>query len=108
MAPAKMLTVKEAAAWLGVPAKTVYKLIEERQLSHYRIGRSVRIDEDDLARYKSGCYKAAQPHVEPSRQAVQAVKAASPKLTGPQARRAARAASVYEGEGYTGLDCLKR
>ncbi len=104
----KMLTVKDAAARLGVPAKTVYKLTAERQLAHYRIGRSVRIDEADLARYMSDCYKAAQPHAEPPQQAVQAVKAAAPTLTGPQARRAARAASVYAGEGYTGLDCLGR
>ena len=104
----KMLTVKDAAGRLGVPAKTVYKLIEERQLAHYRIGRAVRIDEADLARYKSGCYKAAQVHAEPPQQAVQATKAAAPAMTGHQARRAARAARVYGGEGYTGLDCLNR
>ena len=104
----KMLTVKDAAERLGVPVNTVYKLTAERQLAHYRIGRSVRIDEADLDRYISGCYKSAQAPVHVTQQAVQAVRAATPTLTGPQARRAARAAMATYGEGYTGLDCLKR
>nr|WP_325300365.1 helix-turn-helix domain-containing protein [uncultured Dysosmobacter sp.] len=104
----KMLTVKDAAGRLGVPVNTVYKLTAERQLAHYRIGRAVRIDEADLDRYISGCYKSAQAPVSVTQQAVQAVRAASPTMTGPQARRAARAAMAAYGEGYTGLDCLKR
>ena len=104
----KMLTVKEAAGRLGVPIKTVYKLTEERQLAHYRIGRAVRIAEADLDRYMSSCYTAAQPAVTPSREAIAAVRENTPTMTGPQAKRAARAAATYwGGEGYTGLDCLK-
>ena len=80
----KMLTVKDAAERLGVPVNTVYKLTAERQLAHYRIGRSVRIDEADLDRYISGCYKSAQAPVRVTQQAVQAVRAATPTMTGPR------------------------
>lgn len=104
----KMLTVKDAAERLGVPVKTVYKLTAERQLAHYRIGRAVRIAEADLDSYMSGCYKAVQHVEEPPQQAVQAARDTTPAMTGPQARRAARAARAYAGEGYTGLDCLGR
>lgn len=105
---ADMLTVKDAAARLGVPAKTVYKLTSERLLACYRIGRSVRISAADLDAYMRSCYQAAQPPAtKPAPEAVAAIIEKEPALTAAQARRRARAASVYAGEGYTGLDCLK-
>ena len=105
---AAMLTVKDAAGRLGVPVNTVYKLISTHQLAHYRIGRSVRIADTDLTEYVGRCYHPVQQPAAIPREAIQAAKADNPTMKGPQARRYARAAMATYGEGYTGLDCLKR
>ena len=42
------LTVKQAAARLGVPPKTVYDLVEKGRLRCIRIGRAIRIQPNDL------------------------------------------------------------
>jgi excisionase family DNA binding protein len=44
----KRITVKEAAEYLGVSAKAIYKAIKIGDLPHYRIGMSIRIDMEDL------------------------------------------------------------
>ncbi len=44
----RMMSVKEAAAYLRVHERTVYRLVWERQLSHHRIGRRVVLTEDDV------------------------------------------------------------
>ena len=105
---AGMLTVKDAAQRLGVPAKTVYKLTEEHSLACYRIGRAVRIAEDDLAAYMSSRYQPARPpaSAEPAPRPIVIEK--DPKETPAQARRRRRAAQAAWEEGYTGLDCLRR
>ena len=107
---ADMLTAKEAAARLGVPAKTVYKLTAERLLACYRIGRAVRISADDLEAYMKSCYKAARPPENAAQQPRQGAAKKDPKETAAQTRRRARAMKTAWGveEGYTGLDCLNR
>lgn len=49
--PARLLKVPVVAERLGVSERTVWRLIEVRELSVHRIGKSVRIGEDDLRRY---------------------------------------------------------
>lgn len=45
----KFLTVRDAASFLSVDRKTIYKLIEEDKLPAYRLSeRNIRIDENDL------------------------------------------------------------
>ena len=46
------LTVKEAAASLGVSKNTIYRLCEEGLLRHQKLGRTVRIQPDDLQTIK--------------------------------------------------------
>lgn len=44
-------TVAEVAERMRVSRMTVYRLVEARELPATRIGRSVRINRDDLERY---------------------------------------------------------
>jgi len=44
----RLLTVREAAARLGVCISTVYKLCAQGRLAHVRIANAVRIPPDDL------------------------------------------------------------
>lgn len=46
------LSVKDAAELLGVHANTVYREIEKGELTAYKFGGAIRIDEEDLQRYK--------------------------------------------------------
>ncbi len=45
---AELLTIKDVAALLQVSTKQVRRLIESRELTHYRIGRLYRVAADDL------------------------------------------------------------
>ena len=51
---ADLLTVAEVAERLRVSTMTVYRLIQREELPALRIGRSYRIDQDDLQSYLSG------------------------------------------------------
>ncbi|QOV90661.1 helix-turn-helix domain-containing protein [Humisphaera borealis] len=44
----KLLSSREAAAFLGVSARTLWTLADQRQLPAVRIGRLVRFDPADL------------------------------------------------------------
>ena len=44
-----LLTIDQAATRIGMSARYVRRLIAERQIVSYRLGRSVRIDPADLA-----------------------------------------------------------
>ena len=48
---ADLLTVAEVAEKLRVSTMTVYRLIQREELPALRIGRSYRIDHDDLDAY---------------------------------------------------------
>ncbi len=45
------LSVEEAAPILGVSVFMVRALIRRRELPHYRVGRRIVLDPDDLERY---------------------------------------------------------
>jgi excisionase family DNA binding protein len=46
--PSELLTVADAAGRLGVPVRFIRRLIAERRIRFYKIGRYVRIDGRDL------------------------------------------------------------
>ena len=43
-----MLDVKAAAEWLGVEERFIRRLVAERRVRYYKVGRHVRFDADDL------------------------------------------------------------
>jgi len=47
------LSTQEVAEILNISKNTVYELIRRGELSSYRIGRKVRIDEIDIEAYKN-------------------------------------------------------
>jgi len=49
--PADLLDVAGAAAQLGTPVRFIRRLIAERRIRFYKIGRYVRIDRHDLDDY---------------------------------------------------------
>jgi len=59
-APSDLLDVKEAANHLGTPVRFIRRLIAERRIRFYKIGRYVRIDRHDLEAF------VASGRIEPS------------------------------------------
>lgn len=53
-------TIEEVAGLLKVSKLTVYDLIKKGMISAYRVGRQMRVDEEDLKRYKSNM-RMSQP-----------------------------------------------
>jgi excisionase family DNA binding protein len=53
--PAKLLTVQQTAETLAVCDKTVRRLINSKALRALRVGRSIRVSEDDLQIYLARC-----------------------------------------------------
>jgi excisionase family DNA binding protein len=49
----RLYTVKEVAAYLRIDPKTVRRLISNRELTAYQVGREWRISERDLQKYLS-------------------------------------------------------
>ena len=49
-----MLSVNQVADLLNVSTKTVRRMIDERDLHHHRIGRIIRVSEEDLRAYING------------------------------------------------------
>jgi excisionase family DNA binding protein len=48
------LTVREAAAYLGVSSQTVYLWVERKQIPHLRVmGRNIRLLKSDLEPFRS-------------------------------------------------------
>ena len=47
-----LLTVPEAARYLGVGRKKVYELIEWGELKAVKLGRSVQVEKDSLDRFR--------------------------------------------------------
>lgn len=60
LARRKFLTVQEAANLMRVSSMTVTRLIRRGELTAYRIGRSLRIDQDDLDAYLQRGYSGHQ------------------------------------------------
>jgi excisionase family DNA binding protein len=53
IAPAELLTIEQAAERISMSARYVRRLVAERRIGFYRIGRSVRIDPADLVQHIS-------------------------------------------------------
>ncbi len=51
MAPADMLDVQQAAQRLGTGVRFVRRLVAERRIRFYHVGKYVRFHPDDLADY---------------------------------------------------------
>jgi excisionase family DNA binding protein len=49
--PTAVLDVKEAAAYFGITARQVYRLVRSGELPHTRVGSSLRLRIADLDRY---------------------------------------------------------
>lgn len=47
----KFLTVREIATILNVSPSSVYHLLQAKEVNFYKIGRSVRIGEEDFNKY---------------------------------------------------------
>jgi excisionase family DNA binding protein len=50
-----MLSVNELAQALGISRALAYRLVQERRIPSYRIGRCVRVRKQDVARYLESC-----------------------------------------------------
>ncbi len=59
--PAELLDVAGAAAQLGTPVRFIRRLIAERRIRFYKIGRYVRIDRHDLDDYIAAHRVEARP-----------------------------------------------
>jgi len=57
--PARFLTVAEVADLLRVSSMTVYRLIEAGDLRALRVGKSFRINTDDLEQFLGSRYTQA-------------------------------------------------
>lgn len=49
--PGELLTVEDAARRIGMSVRYIRRLVAERRVPFYRLGRAIRIDPDDLAEY---------------------------------------------------------
>lgn len=49
------MSTAEAASYLGVNARTLYRLIDEDGLAAYRIGRLIRLQRADIDEYLERC-----------------------------------------------------
>lgn len=89
----KMLTVRETAERLNVREKTIYAMISRGEIPGYKLGRCVRVDEQDLAEYKRA-HRIQPPPQE--------------KIDVRTQRKLIRQREAAQDAGYTGLSCLKR
>jgi excisionase family DNA binding protein len=49
--PPELLTVKQAAEVYGIGERTLYRLVERGELTHTRIGKTIRLKPSDLEQY---------------------------------------------------------
>ena len=56
------LDVDGAADWLGVEERFIRRLVAERRVSFYRVGRHLRFDVDDLEEFL-GAARVERSHV---------------------------------------------
>ena len=47
-APIQWLSTAEAARYLGITPRTLYRFIDEGQITGYRFGRVIRLKQDDV------------------------------------------------------------
>jgi excisionase family DNA binding protein len=57
-----MLTVEQAAQRLGTPVRFVRRLVAERRIRYYKVGKYVRFHPDDITAYiRQGRVDAIRP-----------------------------------------------
>jgi excisionase family DNA binding protein len=49
------LGTKEAAARMGITLRSLYRFIDEGDLTAYKFGRVIRLKEDDVAHFIQSC-----------------------------------------------------
>ncbi len=47
------LSPQELACYFGVSLKTIYRKVENREISFYKIGRSIKFKKEDIEKYVS-------------------------------------------------------
>ncbi len=50
----KLLTIRDIAKMLNISVSSVYHLIQAREINFYKIGYSVRIQDEDFNKYLQG------------------------------------------------------
>lgn len=61
MTEATSYTIEEVAGLLKVSKLTVYDLIKKGLIPAYRVGRQMRVDEEDLKQYKANMRMSKKP-----------------------------------------------
>lgn len=61
MKEATSYTIEEVAGLLKVSKLTVYDLIKKGLIPAYRVGRQMRVDEEDLKQYKANMRMSKKP-----------------------------------------------
>ncbi len=56
----KLLSVSEVAEFLGVPEGTIRYWVFTRKIRHYKIGRHLRFDKEDLEKFLESCLKKGE------------------------------------------------
>jgi len=72
------MSTKEAAEYLGVTLRSLYRFIDEGALAAYRFGRVIRLQQEDVERFIERC------RIEPG-----SLEHLYPDLKGPPARSSA-------------------
>lgn len=49
--PIEWLSTAEAAKYLGITPRTLYRFIDEGQIAGYRFGRVIRLKQDDVTAF---------------------------------------------------------
>lgn len=44
----QMLTIEQLAEWLGITVRHVRRLVAERRIPYYKVGRLVRFDSEEI------------------------------------------------------------
>lgn len=50
-----MLSIKQAAEYMGLSTKTLYRFVLERRLGHYKIGSRILIRQEDVEEFLGQC-----------------------------------------------------
>jgi len=50
----EFLTVKQISSYLAVKVSTIYTMVEQRKLPHYRIGRQIRFKRSEIDEWMAG------------------------------------------------------
>jgi excisionase family DNA binding protein len=55
MRSSEWMSTEAAAAYIGITARTLYRFIDEGQLTAYRFGRVIRLKTADVEEYIESC-----------------------------------------------------